>query len=442
MARSLVGIAASVRLLFLLPQKDVSDWLDAGHPIDELARLADAAPELTTDANDESVTARKDAYNGSGLWDDPPKDDEAPPEARAVPRAITLAHFIETAKAPEFLIDRLIQRGRLHTLTAATYHGKTTTLAYMFLCVAARMKFAGLHTEQGRCVLFAGENTDDTAAKFLVACRYWKLDPRDLPVTVIPAAFDLAGNIDQALAEAKAGGPVALVGIDTSAAYRADPDEDDNQASKLWGQNLRRFVDLPGRPAVIVPTHTVKNPARDNLLPRGGSGYLNEIDSNLSLWCDDTYAATPIVELHWQGKHRGPNFDPIHLEMINQDHPDFFFHDGTPVPLKVAAPAKKVSSFDGLDLATIGRIFDRLREPPAIGWCWSPDTAQRAKWRVVDVISEMAGKTPEDARKVLATWLASGMLIRGSYTTPTKNSGVNKVTLNEAMAAEMLRRGR
>ena len=92
---------------------------------------------------------------------------------------------------------------------------------------------------------------------------------------------------------------------DTSAAYRVDPDEDDNQASKIWAQNLRRLVELPGRPTVITPTHPVKNAAKDNLLPRGGSGYLNEVDSNLAQWCEDLFAARPLLELH-VSVHRRP----------------------------------------------------------------------------------------------------------------------------------------
>ena len=47
-ARSLVGIAASVKILALpglVDKQDVSDWLDAGHTVEELEQLADAAPD-------------------------------------------------------------------------------------------------------------------------------------------------------------------------------------------------------------------------------------------------------------------------------------------------------------------------------------------------------------------------------------------------------------
>jgi hypothetical protein len=255
----------------------------------------------------------------------------------AVPSSMQLAEFLAASSPPQFLIEPMLQRGFLYTLTAKTFHGKTSVLIYTLLCVAKRsMSFAGKHTEHGRVVLFAGENPDDTANKFLVACEYWGLDPAELPITVIPGAFDLAGNVDAALFEAGSGGSVAAVGIDTSAAYRFDDDEDDNQRSKAWAQQLRRFVDLPGRPAVVVSTHPIKHAERPSqLLPRGGGGFLNEVDGNLTLWADLDAGFT---DLHWTGKLRGPSFNPIRFNLTDHPHPTWSYHDCTAVQMKVATP--------------------------------------------------------------------------------------------------------
>jgi hypothetical protein len=54
--------------------------------------------------------------------------------------------------------------------------------------------------------------------------------------------------------------------------------------------------------------HPVKNAARDNLLPRGGGAFLNEMDANLTLWSDAIGESTT---LHWQGKLRGVDFAPM-----------------------------------------------------------------------------------------------------------------------------------
>jgi hypothetical protein len=273
---------------------------------------------------------------GEGNQADPPPDGDWYEEFSEIPQAVTLADFLAAAKPPEFLIDPLIQRGFLYTLTAQTFHGKTSTEIYAALCVASTMAFAGHHTERGRVVYFAGENPDDIAVKFTVACAFWNLAPRTLAITVIPGAFDLANNINQALALAAAGGPVAMVVIDTSAAYRFDDDEDNNQASKLWAQKLRLFTRLPGHPAVIVPVHPTKAAEREGLLPRGGGAFLNEVDGNLTLWAD-LDAGTTV--LHWKGKLRGPAFSPVSLDFRLHSHPTWRHRDDQPVKVAVVVPS-------------------------------------------------------------------------------------------------------
>jgi hypothetical protein len=257
-----------------------------------------------------------------------------------IPRAMSLAAFLKLAKPPEFLVEPLLQRGYLYTLTAPTFHGKTTVLLLLAVCVALGRRFADLYTKQGRVVLFAGENVDDTAEKLRVLCDFLNIDPERVPLTIIPGAFDMTNNIEPALLAAAADGPVALVLIDTSAAYRFDADEHDNQTSKQWGQTLRKFTRLNGRPVVIVAAHPIKNAKdRNDLLPRGGGAFLNEVDSNLSLWADLEERTT---ELHWTGKHRGAGFDPIGFELREHPHPSWTYHDDKPVPMTVAVPSAKV----------------------------------------------------------------------------------------------------
>jgi predicted RNA binding protein YcfA (HicA-like mRNA interferase family) len=270
-------------------------------------------------------------------------------QAGAVPEAMSLAAFLAAAKPPEFLIDPILQRGFLYSLTALTFHGKTSTMIYMSLCVAAPKSFAGHDTQQGNVVYFAGENPDDIAQKFLVACDFWGLDATKLPITIIPGAFDLAGNLDTALAKASAHDPT-LVAIDTSAAYRFDADEDDNQGSKQWGQNLRQFTHLTSKPAVVVPTHPTKHADRSNLLPRGGSGLLNELDGNLSLWADLNAGTT---ELHWCGKLRGPSFPPIALDLRKHPHPTWCHRDGSPVEMVAVAPSPLVTGLRASNKAVV-----------------------------------------------------------------------------------------
>jgi hypothetical protein len=68
---------------------------------------------------------------------------------------------------------------------------------------------------------------------------------------------------------------------------------------------------LPGGPTVLALCHPIKHVQDpDQLLPRGGSAFLNEVDGNLTLWRkpDDT------LELS-HTKLRGPGFTPIGIEL-------------------------------------------------------------------------------------------------------------------------------
>ena len=69
-----------------------------------------------------------------------------------------------------------------------------------------------------------------------------------------------------------------------------------------------------GSPAVVALAHPVKNPDRENLLPRGGGAFLAELDGNLTLWAEGDRATTT---LHWQGKLRGVDFAPVNFSLVN-----------------------------------------------------------------------------------------------------------------------------
>lgn len=254
-----------------------------------------------------------------------------------VPWAQSVGAFIRSQRLPEYLIEPMIQRASLYTVTALTSHGKTAVLLYIALCVASGRAVAGKPTVKGRVVWFAGENPSDFAQKLVTACHHWGFDPDALDMVVLPGAFDLASMPQEAVKMAAGGGETALVVIDTSAAYRFDDDEDSNANSITWARMLRQhFPTMPGRPAVLLATHPTKHADPDNLLPRGGGSFLNEVDGNLTLWADEDQAFT---RLHWQGKLRGMSFPPIAFELRSCPHPTWTLRNGEPVTIKLAMPA-------------------------------------------------------------------------------------------------------
>jgi hypothetical protein len=142
-------------------------------------------------------------------------------------------------------------------------------------------------------------------------------DPKVIDVHFVEGPAKLSEIAPRIRQEAeRIGGNVTLVMVDTSAAYFEGDDENHNVQAGAHARRMRSLTALPGQPCVIVLCHPVKNPARDNLQPRGGGAFLNEVDGNLTCWNDDG-----MVSLHWQGKFRGPDFPPIafKLEPVTTD---------------------------------------------------------------------------------------------------------------------------
>jgi len=252
-----------------------------------------------------------------------------------VPQAQSVPVFIKGSLPPSYLVEPVLQRATLYTCTALTSHGKTAVLLYMALMVAAGRSVAGKYTIRGRVVWLAGENPDDFAMKIATACVHWDINPDELDMVVIPGSFDLGAKMEDAVKMAAAGGDVAMVVVDTSAAYRMDEDEHDNPTSTDWARTMRAFVRMPGRPAVILATHPTKWAEATALLPRGGGGFLNEVDGNMSLWAGEEQATTV---LHWCGKWRGMTFSPIEFELRLCPHPTWKLRNGEPVMIKLAVP--------------------------------------------------------------------------------------------------------
>jgi hypothetical protein len=101
---------------------------------------------------------------------------------------------------------------------------------------------------------------------------------------------------------------VALIILDTSAALFVG----DNVQMIKHAKTQRSLTQLTGRPCVIALNHpTKKVTSPDQLLPRGGGGYLNEVDGNFTLWaCGDR-----LSDFHTTGKLRGPDFEKITFHM-------------------------------------------------------------------------------------------------------------------------------
>jgi hypothetical protein len=249
-------------------------------------------------------------------------------ERLLVSRAQFLADFV----APDYLIDGILQRRFIYSLTGLTGAAKTA-LALELVSAVGRVGDGatfGNHTaEKGKCVYFVGENPDDARARIIGADYHRDDNPSADNVYFIPGVYNITQIRERIASEIKMLGGVDLVVIDTSAAYFLGDDELNNVQMGEHARMLRTLTGLPGGPCVLVLCHPVKYvTAADQLLPRGGSAFLNEIDGNLTAWKRDE----DIVELHHTGKLRGPGFEPITFRLDKITAPTLLDSKGRMLP--------------------------------------------------------------------------------------------------------------
>jgi hypothetical protein len=242
-----------------------------------------------------------------------PNFDYAPSDDAESPATWTLqsaAAFTADFIAPEYIVDGVIQRGRLYTLTAPTGSGKTAVMLYAAVSIAQGEMFYDRDVECGDVLFMAGENPDDVRARVIGTMEYYGIDPTRCRVHFIPGTFSIRSDMERLKAEAAKLPNLVLIVIDTFAAYFDGDDENSNAQALDFARVARRLTALPSKPAVVMPAHPVKNATRSNLSPKGGSSLVNEVDGNLTLWNEGG-----IVTLHWQVKFRGPEFQPLSFEL-------------------------------------------------------------------------------------------------------------------------------
>ena len=234
----------------------------------------------------------------------------APKEPLKLPPILDAVAFMATFVMPDYLIDGIIQRGRLHALTSPTGHGKTAVALFLACMMAMARNIGGIEVTQGDVLIMGGENPDDLCVRLHAACLHYGLDPVVLPVFVMPGNFPLDPEAAEALKRQidGTGRTFSLIIGDSLAAYFPGDDENHNVQMGGYARNWRVLTTCNGRPAVIALAHPIKAATRDNLLPRGGGAFLAEIDANLTLWAEGDRETT---SLHWQGKIRGADFQPV-----------------------------------------------------------------------------------------------------------------------------------
>lgn len=247
------------------------------------------------------------------------------------------SEFIDGFVPPDYLIDGLLQRRYLYSITAQTGSGKTAICILISAYVALGLHLGNNETARGRVLYFAGENPDDIRMRWTAMAQQFGIDPSEMEVYFVPGAQKLSQIISR-IAQEMEERDLSLVVIDTSAAYYEGDDENNNVQAGAHARRLRELVKLPGGPTVLVCCHPTKNAGDDNLVPRGGGAFIAEVDGNLTCKKNGN-----VVELHWLGKFRGPEFSPLQFQLETVTHERLKDSRGRLIPTVVARPLSEES---------------------------------------------------------------------------------------------------
>jgi AAA domain len=281
-ARHLLKVVKELRMVRLinLPDKgDVSDWIEAGGTKDALLALA--------------ATAQI--------------------ERPALLSFFSSGDFVQGFVPPDYVLDGIVQRRFLYALTGRSNSGKTAILHRLAAHVAQGLPLCGRDVEKTNVLYLAGENPEDHRMRWIYLCDELKVDPASIPITWLPFRVDLSEPeiLEQIRQQNETHGPFGLIIADTSQAYFQGDNENDNPQMLDHAKMFRGLIDLlPEGPAIVVSCHPTKN--GDKLVPRGGSSFFNEIDTNLSA---ETRTGTTVANLHWTEKIRGVDFAPLPFEL-------------------------------------------------------------------------------------------------------------------------------
>jgi hypothetical protein len=283
-----------------MDKKAAKDWDEAHRSGVSAKEAADAAWSKKPKANVNGAHKSNGRHTASGV-------DDTKQQGQLLSSAAFVAGFV----APDYLIDRVIQRKYLYSLTGPTGSGKTAIALLLSALIAGGRDLGDHAVEQGRVLIFAGENPDDIRARWMARAERMEFDVSEIDVYFIAGKFsinDLMGRIKQ---EARQLGGFDLIVVDTSAVYFEGDDENSNVQIGDHARKLRELTTMEGGPCIIVNCHPVKNASADNMIPRGGGAFLNEVDGNLVC-----LGNRPLVDLWWHGKLRGPGFEPIPFELV------------------------------------------------------------------------------------------------------------------------------
>lgn len=251
--RSLTGVAGRVRTL-MLPDKDVSEWLDRGHPLEELVGLAAVAPNGTS-----------------------------------TPPPIPYVLFADTRPvlSNQWLIKGVLPKNGTAVIYGPSGEGKTFVALDLLLHVGRGAFWRGRKTARAGILYLSPDGGSVVANRLEAYRRHYGVADADF--VIVSSPVDLLGKVSAgdlvkveeliAHVELTHGIRISVIVVDTVS--RAMPGGDENQPS-----DMSRFVDNLGRLAgdderLIIGVH--HTPKSDGTVLRGHSSLHGAADCELNV---------------------------------------------------------------------------------------------------------------------------------------------------------------
>jgi hypothetical protein len=278
---NIISGAKSVRLIELagLPEKgDVTDWIKDGNTADGLKEIILAWPAIL----------------------------------KPLPLgALTIGAFAAEYQALDYIVDGILEEGRLYSLTAPSGTGKTAVAIHLAEMVALGQPFGNHECKASGVLFLAGENPSDVRVRVMASIeRNPKI--KDAPIFFIKNAFNIEENIGNITKMLELHPEIKLVMVDTLQAFYRGDDSNSNTQMVAFARALRKISELGI--VVLVMAHPTKSPTKERNEPYGGGAFVNEIDGNLALWKNDDGT----IDFYWCKKFRG-HFEPFSVELKRID---------------------------------------------------------------------------------------------------------------------------